>query len=171
MGKRVLVTSFATWRIDQRSNASDELLVAAQREGMAASVAWMRQLPVNLPVARDITIAKIDQLQPEVLICCGMAESRQKLSVERQATVRGQTLKTSIDLEWLIQGLETAEISEDAGRFVCNSLYYSMLDYLNAHHSDRLCLFVHVPVFMPEHQASLIADFRCIVDRLVQSTG
>lgn len=168
MGKRVLVTSFATWRVDQRSNASDDLLVAAQQEGMPASVAWVRQLPVNLPIARDITLAKMNRLQSEVIICCGMAESRQKLTVERQATVRGQTLKTPIELEELIQGLHTVEISEDAGRFVCNSLYYAMLDYLSTHHPDRLCLFVHVPVLMPEHQSSLIADFRCIVDRLVR---
>ena len=171
MGKRVLVTSFATWRPDQRSNASDDLLVAAQQEGMPASVTCMRQLPVNSPVAKDITIAKVNHLHPEVIICCGMAESRQKLTVERQATVRGRTLKTPIDLKELIQGLHTVEISEDAGRFVCNSLYYAMLDYLSIHHPDRLCLFVHVPVLMPEHQSSLIADFRCIVDRLVQCNG
>ncbi|WP_143467708.1 peptidase C15 [Leptolyngbya ohadii] len=170
MGTELLLTSFAPWRKYQRSNASDDLLVALQERGLPDSVGMLRQLPVNLPVAKEITIAKLEQLQPKMLVLCGMAESRSRLSLEQQATVRNKTYQTPINLNQLVSDLQTTEISQDAGRYVCNSLYYAMLEYAATHPSGSSrypCLFVHIPVLTEKNRSLLLEDMGAILDRLL----
>lgn len=180
MKTALLLTSFAPWRKHQRSNASDDVLVALQQQQLPASVALLRQLPVNLPIAKEITIAKLQQLQPQILVLCGMAESRSRISLEQQATVRNRTYQTSIDLNFLVKDLSITEISQDAGRYVCNSLYYSMLDYtvldytVNDLHQASACdcVFVHFPVVTKQNRSQILADMSVILDRLlVQAQG
>ncbi len=166
MSKIALLTSFSTWKAQQRFNSSDELLVDISRQPFRASLHLLRHLPVNLPVAKALTIAKINQLRPQLVLCCGMAESRSKLNVESRAVVGNQTLETCINLGNLTVGLSATEISHDAGRFVCNSLYYSILNYLQIHHSETQCLFVHVPVLTPSNRKGIVTDFCSILETL-----
>lgn len=170
MTKRILLTSFSTWKAHQQFNSSDQLLAEiAKVQALTGSLFFLRQLPVNLPVARDITIAKVQQLQPDLLICCGMAESRQQLQVEAQAVVGHEILQTGIDLEALTAGLAHTVISQDAGRFVCNSLYHAMLNYLKHCFPDRESLFVHVPLLTLENREHIVIDFRQLVERLLKN--
>lgn len=169
--KRILLTSFSTWKAHQRFNSSDQLLEEiAQIPTLASSLFFLRQLPVNLPVARDITIAKMQQLQPNLLLCCGMAESRQHLQVEAQAVVSNEILRTRIDLEALTAGLHYTVISQDAGRFVCNSLYHAMLNYLRRCFPDREGLFIHVPLLTLENRERIVVDFRQLIERLLSDS-
>lgn len=178
----VLLTSFAPWKAHQPSNASDDLLLEIVKTGTPSWLHLLRQLPVNVPVAEEIIIGKIQQLQPQMVICCGMAESRTKLNVESKAVVRGNSLHTRVDLEALTAGLNSTEISDDAGRFVCNGLYYAILYYLqnrdsdirhldirdsDIRHPDVHCLFVHVPILTPDNQKNVIADFSSILKRVL----
>lgn len=170
MGSKVLLTSFAPWQKHQRSNASDDVLVELQARGLPDSVVLLRQLPVNLPVAREMAIAKARQLQPQVIVLCGMAESRSRISLEQQATVREKTYRTAIDLNSLAKDLKTTEISHDAGRYVCNSLYYAMLDYTVNYRKPDLachCLFVHIPLIKEHNRSPILDDVRDILDRLL----
>lgn len=174
----VLLTSFAPWKAHQLSNSSDDLLLEIGKMGTPSWLHLLRQLPVNVPVAKEIIIGKIQQLQPQTVICCGMAESRTKLNVESKAVVRGDSLHTRVDLEALTAGLNSTEISDDAGRFVCNGLYYAILYYLQSRHPDIRpldiqglfdiqCLFVHVPILTPANQKNVIADFSSILKRVL----
>lgn len=163
----VLLTSFAVWKAHQLSNSADDLLLEIWKNSLPPSLHLFRQLPVNVPVAQQIAIGKIQQLQPQVVICCGMAESRSKLNVESRAIVRDRVLHTAIDLEALTEGLPSTEISEDAGRFVCNGLYYAILNYLQSHQPDTRCLFVHVPILTPNNRESVVADFSSILERVL----
>jgi len=186
MSKTVLITSFATWKNDQLSNSSDELLAAvSQTYSSLPSVYLLRQLSVNTPVAKAMAIAQIIRLQPQVMLCCGMAELREKLSLEVQAVVGNQVLQTSLDLTDLMKDLSHTEISHDAGRFVCNSFYYSMMDYFKTKSSIKepisgssangsqdvdlpcACLFVHVPVLTPLNRSQILMDFCKILDKCV----
>ena len=104
MSKTVLITTFATWKSNQLTNSSDELLAAvSQIYPLPPSVYLLRQLPVNTPVAREMAIAQIIRLQPQIMLCCGMAELREKLSLESRAVVGKQVLQTSIHLTELIR--------------------------------------------------------------------
>jgi pyroglutamyl-peptidase len=168
VARRILLTSFATWKPHQRCNSSDQLLEAiAQDADLMSSLHLFRQLPVNTPVARDITIAKIEQWQPDLLVCCGMAESRRQLNVEFQAVVKNQVLTTTIDLKKLTMGLNHTVISYDAGRFVCNSLYHAMLNYLKSCSPACSGLFIHVPLLNSENWEQILRDFRQLLQRLL----
>ena len=160
---RLLLTAFAPWKDHQPSNSADDLLQAIQP--VPASVYFLRGLPVNLPVARSLTIGKLQQVQPQILVLCGMAETRSRLSVEANATVGDRQLQTSIDLVQLTADLAVTDISQNAGRFVCNSLYYAMLNYLHSLPTFQ-CLFVHVPILQDSNQAAIVTDFQVILERL-----
>lgn len=167
MVQQILLTSFATWKAYQASNSSDQLLVELANSDLTQSLSFLRYLPVNLPVARSLTVGKVQQLQPDLLICCGMAESRLQLSVEAQATVGNSTLKPRINLAKLTTGLDNTIISQDAGRFVCNSLYHAMLNYFQSVSLNRDCLFIHVPLLTLENREPIFSDFRQLIERLL----
>ena len=165
--RTILLTSFATWKSHQRSNASDDLLLEVLKINRSPAIYGLRQLPVNVPVAKALIIGKIHQLQPQVVICCGMAESRHQLNLESRAMVGDQSIYTSLNLKKLVENLKNTEISQDAGRFVCNGLYYAILNYLQSHHLDVQCLFVHVPILTPTNQVEIVADFLAILERVL----
>jgi len=165
--RTVLLTSFTTWKAYQRSNSSDDLLLELMKTARLPALHWFRHLPVNVPVAKEIAIGKIQQLQPQIVLCCGMAESRSKLSIESRAVVRNQVLHTTLDLQALTTGLNCTEISEDAGRFVCNGLYYAILNHLQSNSLNTQCVFVHVPILTANNRQSVIADFSLILERVL----
>jgi pyroglutamyl-peptidase len=166
MSKTVLITSFTTWKSNQPSNAADDLLEAlVKTRSLLPSVYLLRQLPVNTPVAKDMAIAQITQLQPQVMLCCGMAETRSKLSLESRAIVGLQTLHTSMQLPELMQDLTCTEISDDAGQFVCNSFYFSMMDYFKSNNLSCQCLFIHVPILTHANRSQILMDFCKILNR------
>lgn len=210
MNGKILLTSFQTWLPHQKSNASDDLLEAiAQPDNSSASLAFLRQLPVNIPEATSRVITKIEELQPTAIICCGMAESRSKLTVESCATcectsyrvrlysyclsicrylrlkglydlVQAQLaktkqseqllIKTSVDLEQLVAELVETKISHDAGKFVCEGLYYQVLNYLRERNLNISCIFVHVPVLTADNTPSIMADFQMIIEKMASFT-
>jgi pyroglutamyl-peptidase len=204
MQSKILLTSFQTWLPDQKSNSSDDLLREIAQDTFSTSLTFLRQLPVNVPEATSRVIAKIEEVQPDAIICCGMAESRQKLTVESCATCgntsyssystsyylfifrllklkrfedllpllfwigdKPRFIKTSVDLEKLVEGLSNTEISHDAGKFVCEGLYYEVLNYLRERNLNICCIFVHVPVLTPQNLPVIVTDFYLIIERIL----
>lgn len=166
--KSLLLTSFATWRAEQASNSADDLLsIILQRSLPASSLLLLRHLPVNVPIAFDLITDKIAQWQPDIIVCCGMAERRDRLNLESTAVVGNQSLSTTVNLALLLPQLTQTEISEDAGRFVCNGIYYAILNYLKLHTPQTQCLFVHVPPLNSSNRECIVADFSLILERLM----
>ena len=210
MNGKILLTSFQTWLPHQTSNSSDDLLgKIAQLDALSTSLTFLRQLPVDVPEASRQVIAKIEELQPVGIICCGMAECRTKLTVESCATcgyisyrirlygycmsvcrrfkLKGLQsflqnlllssnlpdsilIKTSVDLEKLVAGLTGTEISHDAGKFVCEGLYYQVLKYLRERKLNIRCIFVHVPVMTPDNSSDIVADLQLIIEEMASLT-
>ncbi len=167
MRPTILLTSFDTWLPHHRSNASDDLLAMISSEAIAQySLTFLRKLPVDFELAPQLAIAKIRELDPQIIVCCGMAESRQQLTVEIQATHENHTLQTSVNLQPLIAGLSLTQISRNAGRFVCEKLYYSVLHYLRDRSFSRPCIFVHVPRLHPHNSEEILCNFITILQRL-----
>ncbi|MDB9452337.1 peptidase C15 [Dolichospermum circinale] len=189
MQKKILLTSFDIWLSQQESNSSDDLLLGlAKMASLSHDLKFLHRLPVDVQLASSLVIAKINELQPDYIICCGMAASRSQLSVEVLAS-RTSTLpvestnsadilpqesrnspenifQTSVDLEKLLVGTAAVEISYDCGKFVCEGLYYSVLDYLHRSQLSVKCIFVHVPILNPENSLKIIADFVLIMNNL-----
>ncbi|MGB3613264.1 MAG: hypothetical protein WBA10_05665, partial [Elainellaceae cyanobacterium] len=165
----ILLTSFQTWRPDQPSNASDDLLqVVAASYPHLSRLRFLRRLPVHFEQASQQAIAAIEMYTPTVVVCCGMGEPRHKLGLESTAVKDGQSLQSPLPLTTLTEELKATEISHDAGRFVCNRLYYDVLDYLR-HTSGTCGLFIHVPKLTPQNCQAIATDFMQILDRLSPS--
>jgi pyroglutamyl-peptidase len=163
----ILLTSFQTWLPHQKSNSSDDLLEeVAKLESFPHSLTFLRHLPVDISQASERAIAKINELQPDIIICCGMAESRRQLSVESNASQGYTVLKTPVDLHQLLDSSIGTTISHNAGRFVCEGLYYSVLHHLQKNDLKKHGLFVHVPVLTRNNMAEVLTDVELIMHRL-----
>jgi pyroglutamyl-peptidase len=181
MQKKILLTSFDTWLSDQQSNSSDDLLLElAKMACVCNDLIFLRRLPVDVDLASSRVIVKINEVKPDYVICCGMAASRVNLSVEVRASIMSlettditfidcaeNILQTTVDVEQLVAGTAAVEISYDCGRFVCEGLYYSVLDYLYQSQLPIPCIFVHVPILNQENLMSIMADFVLIINNLV----
>ncbi|MEA5578779.1 peptidase C15 [Anabaena sp. UHCC 0451] len=186
MQKKILLTSFDTWLSEQQSNSADDLLLElAKMACLDHDLNFLRRLPVDVDLASFSVIAKINELQPDYIICCGMAASRKNLSVEVFASIMSlhstvmasrdcpenswtTTLQTIVNVEQLIVGTAAVEISYDCGKFVCEGLYYSVLDYLSQSQLSIPCIFVHVPILHQENLRDILADFVLIINQLVR---
>lgn len=174
MANQFLLTSFDTWLPHQYSNSSDDLLlVLATLDLLPDNCATIHRLPVVTTAAFAQVLAAIDRHNPDIIICCGMAESRQVLSVEKFARKGDRTLQTTLDLSTLIKTLpfKITEMSEDAGDFVCNAIYYQLLEFINSKNcDDRLPryhgLFVHVPPLIDATKDLIVQDFHVLIDKL-----
>ncbi|MEH1965536.1 pyroglutamyl-peptidase I family protein [Nostoc sp.] len=172
MKKRILLTSFDIWLNDQLSNSSDDLLLEVTKlELIPDDLTFLRQLPVDVQLASAQVIEQINAIQPDYIICCGMAASRTQLSVEAGARCGESILQTEVDLEKLVAGAAGIDISHDCGKFVCEGLYYSVLDYLSQNKLTARCIFVHVPVLNQENLIGILADFVLIINKLALSSS
>ncbi len=169
MPKTILLTSFDVWETHHVSNSSDDLVGLAIAAGwLPPQVQILRRLPVDWQLAPARVMAAINELQPDVIICCGMAENRQTLTVESNGKRQGEILTTGIELPVLIEPTIATEISHDAGNFVCNHLYYSVLQHIQAEPRSRQCLFIHVPLLHDSNVTKIGRDFAAIVNQLAQ---
>ena len=166
MKTKILLTSFQTWLPHQKSNSSDDLLAAIQKPDYSildVDLAFVRNLPVDIELASQKVIAAIEDTQPDIVICCGMAEKRNKLTLESNASCQNECLHTSINLKKLSQTLIVTEVSHDAGKFVCEGLYYQVLKYLQLSQKNIRCIFVHVPLFKNIHLDLILRDFHSLL--------
>ncbi len=163
----MLLTTFAPWRAHQPSNAADDLVVHLQRQ---RQLPWgttvLRHIPVSFELAPIRTIAKVAELRPLVVVCCGMAEGRTHLNLERYGKREDRALATSLPLEALMAGTHLTVISDCAGTYVCNHLYYQVLGAIAQHRWPTQALFVHIPPLTPETGPIFAADLTLILKRL-----
>lgn len=169
MSQSLLLTSFAVWKPHHQSNASDDLLEELLTSGgLPDAVQLLRQLPVDFDLAPAKIIATIAQLQPDIIVCCGMAARRSQLSVESNGKGENEVIHTKVNVRELVRDLPISRVSHNAGKFVCNYTYYSVLKYLNESQSNAHCIFVHVPLLRDENRTAITADFSTILTRLRQ---
>lgn len=167
MTNKILLTSFDCWEAHHTSNASDDLIAAMAQQNLFAAwhgkLSLLRKLPVDFHLAPQYVIAQIDALQPDLIICCGMAESRSLLTVESNGKHQSNVLQTTVDIDQLVEDLGFTKASHDAGNFVCNYLYYSVLKHIRDRCLNCQCLFVHVPILNKMNLAPVLKDFLAIL--------
>ncbi|MGL5063804.1 MAG: peptidase C15 [Microcoleus sp.] len=165
---KILLTSFDTWLPHQESNSSDDLLERVSRINfLPDSLNFLRKLPVDFAEAPSLAIACIDRIQPDIIICCGMAESREKLTLESCACQGDRdVLQTAVNVDRLVADLTVTEISHDAGKFVCEALYYAVLKHICDSSIAAQCIFVHVPILTAENTDNIVNDFLSIIHSL-----
>ncbi len=162
--KKLLLTSFDIWESHHITNSSDDLLgLLVGRSLLPDHTHLLRRIPVDFQLAPETVIQVAEAINPDVVICCGMAEKRDLLTVELNGTCADAVCTTGIDLDALIAPLTMTAISRDAGNFVCNHLYYSMLHYCQTNRIDCQCLFVHVPLLNDRNLPPILDDFTLIL--------
>ncbi|HIK29216.1 MAG: peptidase C15 [Oscillatoriaceae bacterium SKW80] len=163
---KILLTSFTTWLPHHKSNASDDLLEIISQLYSGEQLIFLRKLPVDFQIAPKKVIAKLNQVQPDAIICCGMAESRDKLTVESRAFNGLEMIKTTVNLDHLVAELKATDISDNAGGFVCERLYYETLKYIRDRLLTTKCIFLHIPPLTPQNSEIITSDFLAIIRRL-----
>ena len=90
-----------------------------------------------------------------------------KDTIKIETVGRGeQNYKTNYDYSLLANALSSdfnVKISEDAGKYLCNHLYYCGLKYINDNNLKTRMVFIHIPmndkIGDPETLAKIFIDF------------
>ena len=164
----ILVTGFEPWG-EHEVNPSQLL---AERLGGVV-------LPVSYARATDALRAAIDERDPDLVIAFGLAEKRDTISVERYAHNLDESsttdndaangsgaeidpagplaLRSTLPVDAIVAALTgagiPAEVSRDAGGFLCNHVFYRLLQV-------REGGFVHIPPLdvLPEDELLRAAE-------------
>lgn len=143
-------------------------------------------LPVSYARAADLVRAAIDERDPEVVVCFGLADGDTAISVERFAHnldevdavdnegVGGSgaeidpggplALRSTLPVDQIVAALRDeglpASVSRDAGGYLCNHVFYVAMQSLKPG-----CIggFVHVPSFDVLPREELLRAARVIV--------
>jgi pyroglutamyl-peptidase len=161
---RVLITGFEPFG-DHRVNASWEAV------RLLADEFDTRLLPCVFGAATDELRDAIDQIEPDVVLCTGLADDRTQVSIERVAINVDDTripdnagaqpvdrpivpdgpaaYFATIPVRACFAGVRAAgvpvEVSNSAGTFVCNHVLYGLLHHAATRRPGLRGGFVHVP--------------------------
>lgn len=168
----LLLTSFAPWKAHQESNSSDDLVyLLAERKQLPTNTILIRRLPVHFQLAPCQVLSALFQYKPDTVVCCGMAESRSLLNLERYGRSHHDRLETSLDLEQLCEHTKWTTISEDAGNYVCNALYFQLLAHIRQNDLATRALFIHVPPLNAYNREAIAQDLHKILAELETNFG
>jgi pyroglutamyl-peptidase len=162
--RRVLVTGFGPFP-GQPVNPSAALAerLAAEFRGCARFRAAL--LPTEYRAGRERLAAEIAGFRPDIVICFGVAAAAEKVRIESRACIRShparedaagllpeaaaegpEYLHSALDPEALAAdmgaGGAAAEVSDDAGDYLCNFIYYTALAGAAGRYD---AVFVHIP--------------------------
>jgi pyroglutamyl-peptidase len=162
---RILVTGFEAFG-GRDSNSSAAVVEALAGEVEAAI------LPVAYARAADALREAVASVEPELVVCFGQADGRVGVTVERVAlnlddaeradnegVVSAQPIRSGgpaaywsrLPVDEIVAALRAAAIpaasSRDAGGYLCNHVFYSLMDLLAD--GDVPAGFVHLPL-LPE---------------------
>ena len=130
------------------------------------------ELPTEFKRAQEVLEDLLNKHQPDYVILCGQAAGRREISLERvainimDARIQDNAGFQPVD-EVVINGAPNAyftnydirnfeaaclkaeipcKISYSAGAYVCNSTYYSLMNWINKNDSQTKGIFIHVPI-------------------------
>ena len=125
-------------------------------------------LPVDYHAARDQLIHLLDKHQPNICLCTGLAAG-DTFRLEQQARKPSQFSKLKgadpYTGQWpwdeTLQLFQTkglpAYISEDAGQYVCEATYWTLLDFRDQYGYPEKAAFLHVPPLSEDWPVDKIA--------------
>ena len=190
----ILLTGFVPFS-ENRVNPSQWVVEAlAGQAGLVTAV-----LPVEFQAAGDCLRDLIQQHAPEAILMLGLAEKRPSISLERFAlniddariadnagkSPSGQPIAdegpaaytTTLPLQAMLDSLQAldipAMISNHAGTYVCNHVFYVARHRLAQSGRAIPCGFIHLPPIAdsPDDPGlpleMMLAAVRCCVDQLV----
>lgn len=190
--KKVLVTGFEPFGGEAINPALEAVqrLAGLEIDGVKIHV---RVLPVVRQKSIDVLVDALRQLKPELVLAIGQAGGRSELSLERVAinvddyripdneglqpidepvVVGGPAAYWStLPLKAMVAAARQAGIpagvSNTAGTFVCNHLFYGLMNFLEQSAPQVRAGFVHIP-YLPEQAARQTGQPSMAVGTIVQ---
>jgi pyroglutamyl-peptidase len=159
------------------TNSSLMVLQALRQRDWQGKIEFVESVPVEFGRAWEFLSAQIDP-SIEGVLALGQAETRPRISLERQARnwieariednrgVRPETGRIKSGLEFHAATIpwerfelsEACALSDSAGAFVCNELMYNLMEWSKA--SGKPAGFVHVPALVSQAEPSFAAGPR-----------
>ena len=164
--KTILVTAFEPFGEDTLNPT--EIVLGMLPDVIGGYVIRKLVLPVEYGRSADIATSEYDRLKPAAVIMLGQAGGRSAISPEttainlmdckepdnagriaehqRISKIGPDTMSSTLPIGKIVDELTArgirCEVSNDAGAFVCNSLFYSMLRH---NRGEVPTGFIHVP--------------------------
>jgi len=175
--RTVLLTGFEPFE-GEAINPSWEAVRALDGERLGDAVIVARQMPCAFGAAIDAMAAALDALDPVLVIAIGQAGGRAEMSVERVAinvddariadnagaqpidepVVAGAPAAyfATLPIKAMVRDLRAAgvpaSVSQTAGTFVCNHIFFGLMHLLAARGARARGGFIHIP-YLPEQAA------------------
>ena len=181
---RVLISGFEAF-LGASTNPSSLICEALMKEHFDSDVTDFELAIVTLPVTFAGTFERlaktIESFKPDIVLCLGQAGGRKSIDFERVAinmidsevpdslgkryretliNPRGPVAYFSgLPLEALQSALFDAKIpvsiSNTAGLYVCNFLFYKLIGFIHSKNQSIIAGFVHLPYLPEQAQAAL----------------
>lgn len=175
---KALVTGFDAFGGEAVNPSS--LAVGKLKKRIGGIVVHTAQLPTSYAQSAKVLLAAIEKARPDIVLCVGQAGGRSELCLERvainvqDARIRDNDGRQPIDkpvvkdgpaahfatlpikacvAEMRKAGLPAA-VSNTAGTFVCNHIFYALMDIAAGHPIPMRGGFLHIP-YVPEQAARL----------------
>ncbi len=180
---KILITAFGSF-LKNNINSSLECMNELPSSINGAEI-FKYELPVSYIGARMKLLSLIEENKPNLVISLGLAANRKSISIEYQAfnimdsiypdndgsifnnkiidENQENSIKTQLDLEKIINVLKQKyafiAISDNPGRYVCNTVYFSSLSMQK--NNNLKSIFIHLPTFEVVSKENMVS---CLVD-------
>lgn len=170
----ILVTGFEPFDGDSK-NSSLELIQKLDGKKIVGTRVMIKQLPCVFGAALDVLLKAVNNVQPRAVVCLGQLRGSAVINVERvalnliDARIPDNKGKRPIDVPVIEQGPVAywstlplkaitkelkqngipVKISNTAGTYVCNSVFYGLMHSLAVQQRVLPAGFIHVPA-LPE---------------------
>lgn len=171
---KILISGFEPFG-KMNINPTEELLKEAEKFAIEEVEITTILLPVNYDECAGKLIAKMDEIQPDIVISCGLAAGRTAITPERiginvkdtgsgdpYPDNRGNVpvdemieedgpdgLFSTLPIRQIEKNLKAkhipAAISNTAGTFICNNTLYAVLNHIRKNNLPIKAGFIHFP--------------------------
>jgi len=180
--KKILLTGFDPFG-GEETNPSWEAVSMLDGREINHSIVIARQLPTVFGRSLDVLQELIQQEKPEAVICIGQAGGRADITIERVAinvddarisdNIGQQPLDqpviedgptaywSTLPIKQIVNNIRVsgipASVSNSAGTFVCNHLFYGLRHFLGERGLIIPAGFIHIP-YLPEQGVTQIGQ-------------
>lgn len=180
--KKVLITGFEPFG-GEPINPAQEVTKLLDGKVIVGHQIIARGLPVIRHTCRELLGQMIDEINPVLVIAVGQAGGRLEMSLERVAInvddfriPDNSNLQTvdepiipegpvgywsTLPIKAALVAMRTAgipaSVSNTAGTYVCNHLFYGLMHHLSTNNLKAKGGFIHIP-YLPEQAARLTAQ-------------
>ncbi|MGH8026499.1 MAG: pyroglutamyl-peptidase I [Pseudoxanthomonas sp.] len=188
----LLLTGFEPFD-GQSTNPSWDVARALHGKRIAGHRIVARRLPVTFGASLKALRAVLRETSPALVVCVGLAGGRERISLERVAInvddaripdSQGQqpvdeaiapggpaAYFSTLPIKAMLAGMRDAgfpaEISQTAGTYVCNHVFYGLMHALRKRRKIRAG-FIHIP-YSPEQAAGIPGAFGLPVETVTEA--